>query len=1090
VTLFADIAGFTRLSESLDPEEATALVNICLDEMTTAVVQQEGRVDKYTGDGLMAVFGVPVAHEDDPERALRAALEMRERVASLELGPGVSPIALHVGLACGQVVAAGVGGRGRREYTVIGLSVNLAARLEEVSAPGQILVSEELARLTDAVFVFLDVPSLSSLPGWGGEVRAFELVEERSKTGRLRHGRELRAPLVGRDVEAALLWRSLENVAAGQGAIISVIGEAGIGKSRLVQEVRARAQEEGLGLTWLEGHPLEHGEPVPYGCFRTLLREAVGAKGEVGVPPDGDRLLTFLQDLMPAQVEEVYPCLGRLLGVSLSPEMEERLEHLDGESLKWQTLQVLRDCISALARGPLLLVFEDLHWVDPVSAELLERLLPLASQTALTIVSVYRPEPERPSWRLREVAGRKYAEVYNELWLHPLSPTAAREMVAHLLGTDPSLRETVDLILDRAEGNPLFIEEIVRSMVDQGVLARQSGEGWRVVEAPKDIIIPDSIQGIFRARIDRLDEEAKRVLQVAACIGREFSRKILAAVAGDVGMSPRLLDRCLAALEKAGLIWREDGAPDGVYAFRHVLIRDTVHSGLLRGSRSQIHRAVARWYEENLRPGSEPPYAVLAYHYEQTDSYEKQRLYFAKAGHEAARGYANREAALFFAKALALTTDPDQRFVLLLARERACDLLGDRTKQRADLDELLQLAIQAGDHRRRAIVYNRFAAWHETQGDYPAARSMANEGLAAARRAGDVQLEAESLLVIAAAHWRQGQFSAALEAGQAALEVSRAVQEAGSEAVGLTLLGIVHRSLGDLRSARLCYQQALDIRQAIGDRRGEAISLSHLANLFYDQGEYTATSTHHQQALDLFRQVGDRRGEAWSLSGLGTFYLTCGDYETARSHYEEALAIRRDIGDRRGEAVALSDLGNLLLTVGELEAARTHLEEAVALTRAIRARRDEVYGLTYLGRVLEKMGSLDGARAAHQVALSRRREQGQEASSVENVAGLGRVALEQGDLEAARVYAAEALAYVREHGLIQIGSPFLVYHTCIRIFEACGEEETARQALEEAYAELMARAERIAVPRLRRSYLERVPEHQEIIAAWREVEEG
>jgi predicted ATPase len=913
-------------------------------------------------------------------------------------------------------------------------------------------------------------------------------VEERSRAARLRHARELRAPLVGRDVEVALLWRSLENVVTGQGAIVSVIGEAGIGKSRLVQEVRARAQEEGLGLTWLEGHPLEHGEPVPYGCFRTLLREAVGVKGQVDVPPDGERLLLFLQDLMPGQAEEVYPYLGRLLGVPLSPEMEERLEHLDGESLKWQTLQVLRDCISALAsRSPLLLVFEDLHWVDPASAELLERLLPLAGRMALTIVGVYRPEPERPSWRLREVAGRKYGEVYNELWLHPLSPTAAREMVAHLLGTDPSLEETVDLILERAEGNPLFIEEIVRSMVDQGILTRRSGDGWKMVQAPRDIIIPDSIQGIFQARIDQLDEEAKRVLQVAACIGRKFSRRILAAVAGDIGVPPRLLDQHLTTLEKAGLIQREDGVLEGAYVFRHVLIRDTVHSGLLRSSRSQLHRAVAQWYEENLQPGSEPPYAVLAYHYEQTDSYEKQRLYFAKAGHEAARGYANREAVLFFAKALALTTDPDQRFVLLLARERACDLLGDRTRQRADLDELLQLATQAGDHRRRAIVYNRLAAWHETQGDYPAARSAANEGLIAARRAGDVQLEAESLLVIAAAHWRQGQFTAALEAGQAALEASRAVQDAGSEAVSLALLGIVHRSLGDLYSARRCYQQALDIRQTIGDRRGEAISLSHLANLFYDQGEYTATFTHHQQALDLFRQVGDRRGEAWSLSGLGTFYLTCGDYEAARSHYEEVLAIRRDIGDRRGEAVALGDLGNLLLAIGELEAARAYLEEAVALTRAIRARRDEVYGLTYLGRVLEKMGNLDGARAAHQVALSRRREQGQEASSIENVAGLGRVAMEQGDLEAAQVYATEALAYVREHGLIQVGSPFLVYHTCIRIFEACGEEEAARQALEEAYEGLVARAERIADPQLRRSYLERVPEHREIVAAWREA---
>jgi len=1087
VVLFADLAGFTRLSEQLDPEEATVLVNRCLDEMTRAVVQHGGRVDKYTGDGLMAVFGAPVAHEDDPEQALRAALAMRERVAGLRLGSEVPSLALHVGLACGRVVAAGVGGRERKEYTVIGRSVNLAARLEEASTPGQILVGEDLARLTEHAFS-LRLLILPSLPGWAGEVRAFELLGEHQDGVQSRQVGELRSPLVGRDVEVALLWRSLEDLAAGKGAILSIIGEVGIGKSRLLAEVRAQTQGRGFRLAWLEGHPLERGEAVRYGCFRTLLREAIGAIGEVNLPRIAERLRLFLDDLMPQRVEEVYPYLGRLLGVPLSPEATERLERLDGESLKWQTFQAVRECISALAsRDPLVLVFEDLHWVDRASAELLERLLPLVAQIALIIIGVYRPEPERPSWQLRELTGREHGDVYNELWLHPLSSTAARDMVIHLLGTDRLHEEAMDLILERTEGNPLFIEEIVRSMVTQGILVQQADGRWRMMRTRKEVTIPDTIQGLFQARVDRLDEEVKGVLQVAACIGRHFPYRLLAAVVDDLGMPRSLLDRCLGTLEKAGLIQQEDGLSEKGYVFRHVLVHDTVHRALLKSARSRFHGAVARRYEENILHDAEPSYALLARHYEQTDDYEKQRLYFALAGRQAAQGYANREAYAFFSKALVLTTDPAERWELLQAREAVCDLLGDRAQQRADLEELLELASVSGDRRRRAMICNRLAAWHESQGDYAAACSTAEEGLVAAREVGDFRREAESLLIVATAAWRRGQFSAALEAAQAALEVSRMADDAVCEANSLTTMGIVHRSRGDLLPARACYQQALDIRRALGDRRGEAISLIHLANVLYDEGDYTAACDWHKQALDLFRMVGDRRGEAWSLSGLGRFYLICGDYEAARVYYEEALTIRRDIGDRRGEAVALSDLGHLLLAMGELETARAHLEQAVTLARALGARRDEVYGLAYLGRALENMGNLGGAQAAYQTALSRCRERGQQASCVENTASLGRVALEHGDLEAARTYVAEVLAYTREHGLAGVESPFLVYQTCIRILDACGEKEAARQMLETAYGELLERMERIADPQLQRSFLERVPEHREIVAAWREA---
>ncbi len=1084
VVMFADIAGFTRLSEKLDPEEATKLVNRCLDEMTNTVVQHGGRVDKYTGDGLMAVFGAPTAHEDDPERALRAGLAMWEAMEQMASAADSPPISLHLGIACGQVVAAGVGGQGRREYTVIGTAVNLAARLEEVSAPGQILVSEEIARLMGHTFAFRPVV-LPRLHGYTGEVQAYELLRDRPDTIHLRRTGRLHSPLVGRDTEIARLRQALEDLQNGRGGILSVIGETGIGKSRLLREACALADAQTSRLNCLEGHALETGEAVRYGCFRTLLWQAIGVGGQDSIPQVAAALRTSLNERMPGQADETYAYLARILGLPIPAETAERMNRLDGESLKWQTMRALRQWLAALvAQGPTVLIFEDLQWADPTSIEALEQIFPLTEQEALLIIGVYRPEPNRPAWRLREAAGQAHGAIYTELWLRPLDAAAAEQMVAHLIGSEHVPETAMQLILARAEGNPLFIEEIVRSLIDQGLLVPQDDTHWYLAPAWREVAIPDTIQGILQARIDRLDGESKRALQVAACIGRRFPYRLLADVAETTGLPRQRLDRCLRTLEEAALIERSDGSPDGEYAFHHILIHDTVHNSLLKGTRAQWHAAVARWYEEHALEDAEPPFALLAYHYEQTDDQEKQRFYFTQAGLQAARGYANAEARVLLTKALAMTTAPAERLPLLLERERICGLMGSRSQQRADLEDALQLARLLQDDGQLATVYNQLAYWHESQGDYPSSHAAAEAGLEAARRAHDRHAEAESLHRVASAAWRQGRFATALEAAQAALLASRAANDAPREATSLTTMGIVHRSRGEHDAARACYQQALDIHRAIGDRRGEAISLSQLGNVFFDLGDVTRAFDHHQQALDIFRLVGDRRGEAWSLSGLGSVFLTCGEYEAALARYEEALDIRRHINDRRGEGVALADLGNARLALGQLPAARDALEKAVILLRDIGARRDEVYALTYLARAMQHMGELDKAQALHQAALSRRRELEQRAASMENVAGLASVALEQGDTDTARAYIEEVLAYVRASGLTHIEYPFQLYQTAIRVMRAGGDEEAARQILTEACQRLRERAEGIVDPALRRSFLERVPENRALMAEW------
>jgi len=925
VVIFADIAGFTRMAEILDPEESTQLVNRCLDELTKIAVEHGGRLVHYLGDGLMVVFGAPAAHEDDPERAVKAAIVMCDHIRQIKFDIQVPVISLHLGLACGQVVAAGVGSQGRKEYNVIGSAINLAARLEEASGLNQILVSQELAQITDHAFAYKPVV-LPHLQGWDGEVHAYELLGRHTEAQQRRAG-PAHSTLVGRQTELAQLWQAVYTLQANQGAIVSVIGEVGIGKSRLLHELHSQVEKADPGLRWLNAQTTETGETLRYGCMQSLLRNAIGAVGSDDAAHISKLLKEHLKTVSPKEADEVYPYLAHAMGLPLPPKTRDEFEWLNEETLLWQTGRMLQAWLRALARQqPVALVIEDAHWADPASISLIEQLFPLAEEIPLLIILSFRPETTCTGWRLRLTAHAALMAHYTEIWLQPLEEEEIQHLLQLILDTQNVPRNVVELVRNRAEGNPLFIEELVRSMMDRKALQQDARGRWSLPHNWQEITIPNTIQGILQARIDRLNRDPKRMIQLAACIGRDFNKDILIEIAPTIGVPQASILPSLAALEKAGLIQiLTPSSQANQYRFKHVLIRDTIYRGLLRAARAQFHTAIACWYEEHTLTTAEPPYALLAYHYGQTDDANKQMDYYTKAGFQAAQGYANQNAHLFFTKALDLIEDPAERYKLLLERERVCNLIGDRDQQRADLEELLKLANGNVDDAQRAIVYNRLAIWHESWGEYLAAHAASQQGLEAAHRAGARSSEAESLHRIASASWRQGNFNQALESAQTALEVARSVNDSERESISLTTMGIVYRTLGNLDKARVCYQQALDIRRRLGDRREIAISLSQMGNVHYDLGAFSKALDYHQQALQLFEQVGDRRGQAWSLSGAGSVYLACGDYEAAHRYFSKALDLRKIVHDRRGEGVAYSDLGNVTLAKGDVTLASSLL---------------------------------------------------------------------------------------------------------------------------------------------------------------------
>ena len=1075
--LFADLLGYTPLSEAMDAEEVSDLMNALWRRIDSAIAEHGGRIDKHLGDAVVALWGVDTARESDPESAIRAALAMQAAMAQFEPDRALE---MRIGVSTGMVLLGTVGTTG--EFSGLGDAVDLAEQLEGAAPVGGVLISHDTYRHVRGSFEVMEQEPIQAR-GRARPVRTYLVQHAKPRAFHMltRSVAGVETRMVGRDVELLMLQNMFcDATEDAEVRVVTVVGDAGVGKSRLLYEFEKWIELLPEEVGRFQGRATPETEVTPYGLIRSMFAFRFGILESDGA---GDVRAKFRAGMAAILSADKADLVGQLIGLdfSVSPAVQARL---GSESFRELATAYLVEYLRSISSEPTAIVLEDIHWADDSSLDLLDYLVGVVPETRLLVVCLARPSlfERRPSWG----EGQKF---HTQINLKPLSRRASRVLVGEILrrveGVPGELR---DLIVEGAEGNPFFVEELVKMLIEDNVIV--IGEDhWSVeLERLAEVHVPPTLTGVLQARLDGLPPEEKRVLQRASVVGRLFWDAAVAELASDEAEAAQAHKLLNDARNRELIFRRERSAFEATdeYIFKHALLRDVTYETVLLKLRRVYHGQVARWLEVAAEERIGEYLGLIAAHYELAGEGEKAVEYLLQAGDQARLSHANLEARTFFTKALALTTDPSMRFQLLLEREKTCNLLGDRAQQEADLQDLLGLVERSQDDAKCARVQIRFAIWHEGRGEYPAARLSLQKALAAARRVGDQRIEAQTLHLMASAAWRQGRFTTALQAAEEALEVSRAAGDAEHEATSLTTMGVIQRSRGELDAARTSYRQARDIRRACGDRRGEAISLNQLGNVLYDLGDYTRALDYFHRALDLFRLVGDRRGEAWSLSGQGTIYLHCGEYEMAQRHFEEALSLRRAIGDRRGQGVALSDLGNAFLEMGKWEAARTLLEQGVAQLRDIGARRDEVYALTYLARAMEKAGDWEGAQAAHQAALSHRHELGQASSRMENVSGLARVALEWGDVETARAHAEEMLAHVRAQGLVLIEFPFQIYQTAIRVFQSCGSIPAARQVLQEAAQALMERAERITDPVLRRSFLERVPVHKELLAAWRE----
>ena len=490
--MFCDVSGYTALAEKMDPERARDLLNGLFDRLVPVVKKFDGTIDKFVGDEIVALFGAPIAHENDPERACRAALEMMEAVAAFNRTQKTD-LGLHFGINTGQVVAGGVGTRERQDYSVMGHAVNVAARLEDASCRGEILIGEQTQRQTAPFFEFERMTL--EVKGASAPVTAFRLLRARKVAGPTRGISGLHSPLVGRDGELDVLRKAMSTLQSGRGVVIAMLGEAGIGKSRLMAEARKDAGE----VSWHEGRAFSHTSGMSYWLVRDLLRDLIGLEDGGAGELEASLLQTRLRHVVGERASRVYPFLARFLELPLEEKVAEATAELTGEALYRQTMEAVTAFVLAAAvLKPHMLVCEDLHWTDPSSLRTLGELTKLTSHAPLSILLVCRPDCEAANEFLKTTE-KQLGDSFVKICLEPLRPTFSEQLLQNLLEVDQLPQDLKQLILGKTEGNAFFLEEVLRSLIHSGAIGFDSGRAVFRSE-PRDIRVPDTVQGVLASR--------------------------------------------------------------------------------------------------------------------------------------------------------------------------------------------------------------------------------------------------------------------------------------------------------------------------------------------------------------------------------------------------------------------------------------------------------------------------------------------------------------------------------------------------------------------------------------------------------------
>ncbi len=1098
-----------------------------IDEMGPDIVQQlhqlvrkiqetvyrfQGTLDRLSiGDkGIMflILFGAPpLAHEDDPVRALQCALEIQEILAGSTIIPGGHHLHLAIGVASGQLFAGPVGSQARREYTVMADAVNVAARLMSLAGPGNILCDYETYRQACSRVCFADMSSVR-VKGKTGYIGIFRPLEMQRG---IRHYREAVA-LVGRNAEMDLFEEILNAINEGQSKLLTVKGEAGIGKSRLVSELRVMAQSRGFACLAAAGNSIE--QQTPYSGWRVMVEDYFGLVELEGDKIAGqERVRHMVDKLAPNQIERL-PLLNDILNLQIP---ENKLTAALNPSQRKQSLHLLLAdlFLARVVERPLLVIIDDAQWLDSLSWELSLLTARSLNLMAVPLMLVLVTRPVDPT----SLAGRQLTIIQElshgqVISLGELTPDETEAVVANRLGlniTDlPPL--LISQVRRRAGGNPFFAEEFLFALRDQGAIAIEASENGGpavrlritgdVGKAAQEL--PETLHGLILARIDQLSPPQQMTLRIAAVIGRTFTfAPLFFTLQKYTPVETAELKRRLQILSDLDLTYQETPEPELGYIFKHIITQEVAYQSLLYAQRRQIHATLVQWYEAQIKDGEkqyDPNYPLLVHHCRQAGDLIRERHYARRAGECAAAQFANEEAVAYYSRAIELTPESDLEtlYQLRAARENLYDLQGDRELQAQDLDTLTQLAqlldTQQATTWRQVEVALRQAAYNDNTGDYSASLAAAQQAVGLAqmmpfttfndgKMPSPTDQEAAAHLQWGRALWRQGLFDdACYRFDQAQNKAEPGTQ---LEADILRNKGIVFSMKGELDQARICWEQALENYRSLNLRWGESATLSNLGILARYERDYAGSVAYFEQALEIRRLMGDRQGEGSFRLNLGAITMSLGQYEQARESFKRALILLRQVGNRNDEGLTLYNLGLVARNQAQFDEAERFFQDALTISRRISDRQGESLALTGLGSVYREQGQLEKSVPALETAVSLRQEMGQEILVIESRSELAQVYLAQNNLDAAIAQVEQVLEHIglekdEANSLDRAEEPMRIYLNCYRVLKAAGDSRAAA-VLATAYQLLQEQAGQISDLKTRDAFLYNVHAHRAIL---------
>jgi class 3 adenylate cyclase/tetratricopeptide (TPR) repeat protein len=925
--LFADVANYTAMAEQLDPEVVHQIMDGCFMILMDEIHKYDGTINQFTGDGVMALFGAPVALENHAQKACYASLAIQnviqEYCEKIKQDYGVD-FKMRIGINSGPVIVGTIGDDLRMDYTAVGDTTNLASRMESLADAGAIIVSKKTYKIAKDFFEFEPMGKVQ-VKGKDEPQKTYQLIKAGEIETRIKASvAKGLTKFVGRKNSMGALLEAFERVRSGSGQVVGVVGEAGVGKSRLLFEF-ARALEDS-DITYLEGRCIHYGETLPYYPFVEVLKKICRIEdtdGEaayrqklkdsiLGLDPTFEASLLFLEDLLSLKVED------------------KAYTRMEPDQRRWKTIDAVKNLlIKHSQQKPLILAIEDLHWIDKSSEELLSRLIEGIANAKILLLCLYRPEYRHP-----------WAELsyFQRLGLSQLTLKSSTELVEALLEKGKVEEDLKNLILGKAGGNPLFVEELTHDLLDTGAIGR-SDDTFVLTKKLSDIEIPDSLQAVIAARIDHLEETLKHVLQVASVIGREFAFRVLRVI---LKMKEELRQH-LANLQGLEFIYEKTLFPELEYIFRHAMTQEVAYNNLLLQRRKEFHRLAGEAMEKLYAETLQEHFGPLAFHFYRAEAWEKAFKYLMAAGERARFAYATREAIDYFDKAVEVSrkildaVSKEKLMSLYESRGRTWQLLMEGEKAAGDFQSEIELARELGDKKKEAQALLNLAQCYGTSGglsEVEMARKYLDQSYTLIKETGDAAgevryhtlagfhmvitmgqiAEGEAHLqkalnvfrkhenkrgigpaigMIALGHVLSGEYEAGINEAQESAEIAR---EIGNQFLLVstfhwTLLG--HAGRGEYDEALKAAANLSKGANEIGSKHMIAMVPNHYGWLYNELYNFKKAAIHDKDGIDISQRLDDRECEIFSLLNLVSDYIGLGDYDMAQ-HYLD------DVQEKRG----------------------------------------------------------------------------------------------------------------------------------------------------------------------------------------------